>query len=495
LQTIKRSHDLDPKGNISVVFHSAEGIPGTEWKTLDKDRKAKRLIAVDRETGKLAPLEEEKLYYPDMKEYKKGITKQDLIKFDEGKIKSNQIYDVVPVEKGRLRTSEWRLDNLNHTQWDNSISQLIFNKERADEILEQNQIQISHLLEDQKKGRLNPERLSPTQQQALSHYNLAETYLDDTRQQAEALFHKAYKYGNEKQKEKLIMLSKKFQKDLENNGLNPTIQSKAISNLMMGLKAPEMDLAPQMYMPIEKFATEQSSKTFGNAAFDGWKKFKESAPIINIENPPVGFALSTGEDLRNLIKASRNQFVNKAVEEGISKSEAKKQAEKLIGATWDVGHINMLRKQGFEEKDIIKETEKIAPYVNHVHLSDNFGLEHTELPMGMGNVPIKEIMEKLGKKGFEAKKIIEAGNWWQHFQTSPVQETMELMGSQIYADGVGPYWNQAVGLQQGYLGGYGMMLPQVNYQTFGAGFSQLPSELGGQMPGAQGSRMSGKPME
>ena len=45
------------------------------------------------------------------------------------------------------------------------------------------------------------------------------------------------------------------------------------------------------------------------------------------------------------------------------------------------------------------------------------------------------------------------------------------------------------------MGGYGMMLPQGNYQMFGAGFSQLPTELGGQQPGAQGSRMSGHGME
>ena len=156
---------------------------------------------------------------------------------------------------------------------------------------------------------------------------------------------------------------------------------------------------------------EQSSKTFGNAAFNAFNKFKDpnKTPIVLIENPPAGFGLSTGEDLKNLVIESREQFVKKAVEEkNMSEKEAEKIAEKLIGATWDVGHINMLRKEGFKEEDIIKETEKIAPYVKHVHLSDNFGFEHTELPMGMGNVPMKEIMEKLGEKGFEAKKIVEA---------------------------------------------------------------------------------------
>jgi hypothetical protein len=116
--------------------------------------------------------------------------------------------------------------------------------------------------------------------------------------------------------------------------------------------------------------------------------------------------------------------------------------------------------------------------------------------MGMGNVPIKEIFDKLGKEGFDATKIIEAGNWWQHFKTPPVKETMEALGSPIYSMDMAPYWNQSQGLQQGYMGGLeGQWLPQINYETFGGGFSQLPTELGGQRAGAQGSRMSGRGME
>jgi hypothetical protein len=112
----------------------------------------------------------------------------------------------------------------------------------------------------------------------------------------------------------------------------------------------------------------------------------------------------------------------------------------------------------------------------------------------MGNVPLKEIMAKLGEKGFEGKKIIEAGTWWQHFQTNPMKESMEGLGSPMYSAGPGPYWNQSLGLQQGYFSGYGMMLPSNNYQTFGAGFSQLPQELGGEVQRA-GGRFSQKGME
>jgi sugar phosphate isomerase/epimerase len=78
-------------------------------------------------------------------------------------------------------------------------------------------------------------------------------------------------------------------------------------------------------------------------------------------------------------------------EQKLDEAKAEKEAEKLIGITWDVGHINMIRRFGYSEKDVIKEAGKVAPMLKHVHLSDNFGLEHTELPMGMGNVPIKEI--------------------------------------------------------------------------------------------------------
>ena len=127
-----------------------------------------------------------------------------------------------------------------------------------------------------------------------------------------------------------------------------------------------------------------------------------------------------------------------------------------------------------------------------------FGYSDSHLPPGMGNVPFKEILEKLEKKGDMegVRKIVEAGGWVQHFQTSPLSYTLEGMGSPIYSEGVGPYWNQAVGLYQGYFGGGGNFLPNINYETFGAGFSQLPAELGGQRGGGgQGDRMSGRGME
>ena len=477
-----RSHDLNPNGNIPVTFHSSVGVPGSQLlppsQRTEEAGDYKKLIAINRETGRMAPLESEIKYYPGIKELKKGKP--------------------YILEEGKPYIPEERLKILNGTEWDNSLNQVFFNQERAQEILGKNQVQIQHLLNDlrkikEEKGEIDPNLLSPKQKQAYTNFIAAENYLQDIHQQVNGFFSKAYEFGDDHQKNELKKLNEEFKLMIEKNGADPFAQAESMKFLVNELK--EQKYTPKMYVPVEDFAIEKSSQTYGNAAYGAYKKFKDKSPILVIENPPAGGGLSTGEDIKDIVVASRKQFVDNAVKEGMSKSDAERQAEKFIGATWDVGHINMLRGQGYSEKDIIKETETVAPYVKHVHLSDNFGFEHTELPMGMGNVPIKEMMEKLGEKGFEAKKIIEAGTWWQHFKTQPFQETLEAVGSPLYSMHMAPYWSQAPGLYQGYHGGLdGQWLPQINYETFGTSFARLPKELGGQSPGAQGSRMSGRPM-
>jgi hypothetical protein len=255
-------------------------------------------------------------------------------------------------------------------------------------------------------------------------------------------------------------------------------------NLLRSIKE-----VPQIYRPIKDFAIEQGSETFANLALKSYDKFKDKSPIISIENPPAGQGIIyNGEDLNKLIEVTQKKFVQKAVKEGMSESEAKTAAKKMIGATWDVGHINMIRKFGAGEKEVLAETRAVAKNIKHVHLSDNFGMEHTELPMGMGNVPTKEMMKIVAKENDKFKKIIEAGNWYQHFQTTPFGETLSHFDSPIYAMKNASYWGP-----QGYSSGLGTISPEVHHSMYGAGFANLPVELGGQMSGR--SRVSGNPMD
>jgi len=89
-----------------------------------------------------------------------------------------------------------------------------------------------------------------------------------------------------------------------------------------------------------------------------------------------------------------------------------------------------LRKFGFSSEDIIKEAEKVAPYLKHVHLSDNFGLDNVELPMGMGNVDFKEVMKKLGKKAGPGgcKTQEECGSYCS--DQSHIEECINFAGGQ-----------------------------------------------------------------
>jgi len=459
-QAVERAHLLNPNGNIPVTFHSSAVVPAF---MIPKGEKAEETYVVDIETGTPNKIPIKTRFYPGEKE--------------------------IDIDK--------EVKRLNEDQWKSQLTSLSYAATMG----------ISHW----KEGRAEIE----SGKEVSIDLHVGRNYISDSYRQLKRLYDTAYnavsKNENANPEDKKILndFYKRVEKESDQIWRNPHSDESLLKMTKIiedGLTTfDKLSEPPEILKRIDKFAEDKTTETFANVAMNTYNKFTKKgkkAPIICIENPPAGTtAFNTGEDLKKIIEESRKKFVDKLAKEGVSRSEAQKQAEQLIGATWDVGHINMLRKYGYSEKDIIEQTKIIAPFTKHVHLSDNFGMEHTELPMGMGNVPIKEIMEKLGEKGYKGKKIVEAMHWWQHFSEQgkmpPFQPTLEAFGSPIYSEGVGPYWNQIIGLQQGYFGGYGMMLPQNNYQTWGSGFSMssLPTELGGQMPGGQGSRMSGRPME
>ena len=478
IHALERSHQINPDGNIPVTFHTANQLPGAKYsKTKDKKEVVEFMPIVNQETGQISGAKREMKFRP--------------YSYVEEHGKPKLVNEIKEIEWGINK----QIKNMNATTWDKELQELIIPKEHADRIIAETSPLLMPILQEINEKKIDPENLAPEQKQIFSRYysrfKNAHEQLKDIHSHLDTLFGKAYKYGSDKEKNFLKEAAKDFGKNLEKNGGNMGQQSHAIQGFIEALR----EVEPEVFTSAEKYALEKSHETYGNAAWKAYKKFKDKAPIINIENPPAGFGLSRGADVRDMVKGARKQFVENAVESGkFSEKEAEKQAEKLIGVTWDVGHINQLRQFGFSSKDIIKEAEKVAPFVKHIHLSDNFGMENTELPMGMGNVDLKEVMEKLGEKGEKARKIVEAAQYMIHQQTNPIGVTFEALGSPIYSANEGPYWNQGVGLQQGYFGGYGNMLPSINYETFGTGFSNLPSELGGQRGGGK-SRMSGNPME
>ncbi len=475
-QVVERTSPLNEKGGMIITIHGAGAIPGVEYVKTEKGKKEEKIVVVNRETGKITTvLQEEEKFYPGEEKIKNVLTPRD------------------------------ELEALNNTEWSNSISQISHYKENADRLIEENFRFIPRELIDKIMQSPEKERaklmnmLTPTQIQAYNNIFHAQTYLDDVRQSVNSLFNKAYKTAKmDKDKrtlEKLNKLAEQYKEELKKAYASPSEFIPQLSNALQNLIAGLSSIQPKLYAPVEEYAIDRSSETFSNVALHAYKKYKDKAPVISIENMFPGMAFSYGKELNDLIIKSKEKFVEKAVSQGImSESEAKKYADKVIGVTFDMGHLNIMRKKGFEKEDILKEINEIAKHIKHVHVTDNFGYSDSHLPPGMGNVPVKEILEKLEQEGIEVKKIVEAGGFVQHFGISPFPYALESLGANMFATGQEPYWNQKLGLYQGYTGGFGMMLPQANYAMFGAGFSQLPIELGGNVPGT-GSRMSGKPME
>jgi sugar phosphate isomerase/epimerase len=436
--------------------------------------------------------------------------------------------DGKPILKGYEVDPRLRLDEYNQRQATAPLSSIEYNKSIIEKNVEAFSRQAVALHRQQQLG----EELSPEEHEVLTEAklelntvkNLLEDYDLDLRQQ----FHKAYTFSNDKSKEILRKEMINYEKTLRDIDELRKVNGKVVNEETLIDKAPDQfarlvkkrsdaervliegmrKVKPDVFVPTEEFALEKSRETIGNVAFQAFRQFGEKAPVLCIENFFPNTVFSRGDSLKKLITESRKVFVDRAKKEGMNEETAKSMANKLIGATWDLGHINLIRKHGFgiEEgkfkpekfaKAMATEAKAIAPFVKHVHLTDNFGYNDTHLPPGMGEVPFKEVLRELEKAGYSGRNIVEAGGFVAQKFGSPSSYVLEAFGSPIYGAAAAPYWNQmrmTYGFPQGYYSGYGTMLPEQHFSIYGSGFASLPQELGGQIPG-KGQRFSGAPME
>ena len=516
---LEKGYKLDPKGNIAVVFHAPNGAPGRDYtpnkdvKPGHKERfKIEKSLAIDQETGQMVPIEEEMKFRPDRPE------------FLDKEAKKGQIYSALD-----------HVNSINETQWDQRQTELATFNKHAEEIIGGSDLYFQDIpnayIKDikNKQGQLidqqiidpntNQEiQLTPNQHAALGRLNKADIFLENIEQNFNTNFQRAFKYGSETQREELKKLAENYSKDVKELEKGPyklltplykkEILDKSIHGLWNITKLRE-DLknpgkpdpnygSPKVFMEVEDFAKEKAAETFGNLATRAYDKFGKYAPILAVENLFQGMAFSKASDMKDLIYKSRKNFEENLIKRGLDKEEAKQVASKQIGINWDVGHLNMMRKKGFTTKDIIEETKQIAKdpsLLKHMHLTDNFGFADSHIPLGAGNVPLKEIMQELEKTGrlHEVSKIGEFGGFTQHFGRTAHHLALGTFGSSIYGMKAAPGWNQAIGIAGGYFSGYGEINPPIHHSIYGSGFSTIPITLGGQISGDQ-SRFGGTPM-
>lgn len=508
LSAVQRARKLNPDGNVIVTLHSSVSLPAPETKVFDPETK------------------------------KEIITEMFIVDEREGRF--NQIKPKENFLLSKTADAKAELDELNRENWFKSLTTTSFHgsqgseriaralstKEDGDipEDVKKRDFAQWYALSQTEEGQKHISNLTPesrrTVERRIEALNHGEIDIRDAYNDLQNLFNQAWAAvnrpaSNEKEKARLEEDKRKleaFKKEIApkiGEFKDPARLPELADEVLHGVRVlSTLSESPQVFRPLREFAVDKAAETFSNVAFSAYKEFDgKGVPIISIENPPAGSGLARGEDLKAVVKSAHEKFIEKAVKSkddgglGMSKDTARKEAEKLIGVTWDVGHINMLKKYGFENKQLVEETKTIAPYLKHIHLSDNFGLEHTELPMGMGNVPIKEhlgqIQKSLGddfkKKIKDIRQVVETGNWYQHFKTTPFPETLGAYGSPIYGMKMAPTWSQSGMGPAGYFAGYGQMLPDQHFSIYGAGFSGMPVELGGQLSGR--SRLSGNAME
>ncbi|MBI2668008.1 sugar phosphate isomerase/epimerase [Candidatus Woesearchaeota archaeon] len=517
IDALEKGHLLDPNGNTPVNFHASGGVPGRTWRQL-QDKDLKNLAD---------PGEAERIRNNNMRvEDTMGIVNQ-----DTGQVQSLR-YDTRKGFGGQdeIWTPEVRKRSINRTEWENRTILPIFTlqKERAEvqERLINQQAVLGPIkdrigkgldLSDQQKEEFNiiqnninslqshvneidrnigmtlidindkikkygpKEIIDPRQKTALNNFNELTKELGKIGNEKSRVIDEFRDYKDEGILKRKFEEIEKKEKIILNN-IVPTL-----SNLP----------TPELWKPTDEFSKDKTAETVANATFEVYKKYGKNTPITVVENVFPEWTLSRSEGLKDTIEKSRKLFAQKLMsEKNLSEEESRRLASQFIGVTWDVGHINMLRKQGFTEQEIIQEAKKIAPLVKQVHITDNFGFGDVHLPAGMGNVQIKEQLKELEKKGFKIEKgrlVHEGGGWWQHFKTDPIIEAMGNLDTPLYTMDTQTRWGYIRDTEGVYRYGFGDLLPEVHFkELYGGGFASLPKELGGQIGGDK-SRFSGTP--
>ncbi|HIH34211.1 MAG TPA: sugar phosphate isomerase/epimerase [Nanoarchaeota archaeon] len=519
VDVLEKARQLDAKGNVPVTFHAQPPFPTQRWvhvpqveadkmidniqnraverggysrgedeiiKDLRRGRRMDSVIAVDQETGQIQEVKYQQQYWP-----------EGPIEFDPKSRIDMMNYSQWESEKfgvTRLEEEKMRLAKLMNVEEYGAMRENLkgVSREKIDELYERERE--SQRLDNKEQQILNADRRLKQIEYPIQETNFHQyTALRN-------MFNDFMKFGKEEYKDDKGNVALR-RKDVENNvkkiweayGKTGNVYS---DELIEGLRNEISRLPhPQKWRAADEFAREKVAETTAGAAFTAWKKFGDKAPTIALENYP-DTVMSTGEDSARVIEASRKAFVDRALAQGIPADRAKAAAERLIGVTWDYGHVNMLRKYGFPEKFIVEETAKVAEYVKKAHLTDNFGFADSHLPPGMGNIPFKAALAELEKKGIDVPQIVEASGLVQHFKVNPHPYVLEALGSPLYTYMAGPYWNQMRASYGAYFSGYGEFLPDFHFKTYGSpSFSALPTELGGEMPGERRQSFTGQGME
>lgn len=504
---LRKSAKLDVRQNIPVTVHTNAGVPAFAWeKGLEAEKGVapppyKTLFAIDQESGRILPLEYEKKEYLGKTKFwypEERLDNANQTAWDDEKLKvlslSKDSYEILQrkmQEQGKFEELEYfyregvatpqQIQQLNNLKRDLTI---------LDEHIRENETRMRTALNEMHHRFAlykPPVSSDPDKQKERQRYEIKQEEMkkfgESVRQQEQEI-RRLIEESNQK-----IIAAKTLEEKqrVRDDYTRAILELERVGAEDILAKISELP-TPQVLIRVDDFAKQKASDTVANAAFYAYENLGgEKAPTLAVENWHPETVLSKGENFREFLDLSKKKFVDKLVrDKKVSEDVAKRAADKLIGATWDVSHINMLKRFGYSDEEIAQEVKHIATpgLVKKIHLADNFGFEDTHLVPGMGNVPIGRQLEILEKYGAleGAQQVLEAGTFDVEFKESSLPYTLEAFRSGLYTYAMEPSWRQARDVYGSYRYGFGDVLPDLHFRThYGAGFSNLPKELGGQI--------------
>jgi len=516
---LERAYKLGKNGNVPVVLH-ASGMASQEY--------AKDITEVAGYT------EDKKLIE---KPYAKGIRMMTAVNQETGEVIPLEWEKKVSLSQGgreTIWTPEKRLESLSHTQWDKTKLDILSKQKELGEIKAMMEGKMHQNAVMEKRG-LKEEAYAEQFQRNMTDIRLMGSHIKNISSELNSGIDEAYnkfvKFGSKEtnkkelanfkalheeyneQAEKEQKLREDYSQKLKSARtekkqaelINEFYQKQAELNYKtgkLGANLVSSIKSVDMFRPVNDFSKDKMSETISNVTKDTFAKFGEKAPMIALENFQPGSAMSRAKDLKEGVEMARKKFVEKVMADKslkekhhLTKEKAEKIAEKLIGATWDMGHINMLRRAGYSDAELAKllkkEAKEIAPVTKHLHITDNFGFSDSHLPPGMGNVPIREMMEEFEKAQFAGRSIIEAGGFINAYKASPHPEALSYFDSPLYSTGDGPHWAKMRNAYSPYFETF-TEFPQQHFSLYGSSFATVPKSLGGQTS-SENSRFSETP--
>ncbi|MFH0977733.1 MAG: TIM barrel protein [Candidatus Woesearchaeota archaeon] len=231
--------------------------------------------------------------------------------------------------------------------------------------------------------------------------------------------------------------------------------------------------------PVSEYAKEQTFKSYAEAGIHAMQQTTTNQHVkkplfVAPENifPEMGYG-SHPEELKELVSKAREEMIKALTQpmiddpqrrfdkdfkltkvsnpnyvSGMTKEQAAKEAEDHIKATLDTQHLGMWRahfvpKPGETKQDTdkrfrdwymeeVKELEA-KKIIGHIHLVDSLSFGHDHLPAGQGDLPLKDVLTYLKKKGY-AGTIVSEGWGEDRFEEGRIlTEPWSLLGSPVYS--------------------------------------------------------------